>query len=133
YRYDVLEIKPLNELIHEDKVTIEGQVVYEPSLTFYGRKKSRLSFTVQVENVAIKAVMFNRAFAKKQINADDMITLTGKWDAHRIQITVNSYKKGLNEEQTKIQPSYTLKGNITNKKVQKLIQRTLLTYENELK
>ncbi|HLR66107.1 ATP-dependent DNA helicase RecG [Virgibacillus alimentarius] len=133
YRYDVLEIKPLNELIHEDKVTIEGKVVYEPSLTFYGRKKSRLSFTVQVENVAIKAVMFNRAFAKKQINAGDMITLTGKWDAHRLQITVNSYKKGLAEEQTKIQPIYSLKGNITNKKLQKLIQRTLLTYENEIK
>ncbi|WP_449354191.1 hypothetical protein ACUL41_12940 [Virgibacillus natechei] len=65
YRYDVFEIKPLGELIHEDKVTIESRVVHELSLAFYGKNKSRLTFMVQAENVAIKAVMFNRVFAKK--------------------------------------------------------------------
>ncbi len=114
YRYDVFEIKPLRELIHDDKVTIEGRVIHEPSLTFYGKKKSRLSFTVEVENVAIKAVMFNRAFAKKQIKPNDTVTLTGKWDAHRLQITVSNYKKGPAENHAAIQPMYSLKGNITN-------------------
>ena len=90
YRYDVYEIKPLVELIHEDKATIEGRVLYEPTLTFYGRKKSRLTFTVEVEGIAVKAVMFNRAFAKKQINEGSTVTLTGKWDAHRLQITVSN-------------------------------------------
>lgn len=132
YRYDVLEIKPLSDLIHEDKVTIEGKVIHEPSLTFFGKKKSRLSLTIEVENVAIKAVMFNRAFAKKQINPGDMITLTGKWDAHRLQITVSFYKKGLAENQTKIQPIYSIKGNLTNVRLKKLIHHTLQTYENEV-
>ncbi|MGY0691518.1 ATP-dependent DNA helicase RecG [Virgibacillus sp. FSP13] len=132
YRYDVFEIKPLRELIHDDKVTIEGRVIHEPSLTFYGRKKSRLTFTVEVENVAIKAVMFNRAFAKKQIKPNDTMTLTGKWDAHRLQITVSNYKKGPAENHATIQPMYSLKGNITNIKLKKAIQTALTGYGNQI-
>src|SRR5699024_9038617 len=52
YRYNVYEIKPLAELIHGDTVTIEGRIVHHPSLTFYGKKRSRLVFTVDVERVA---------------------------------------------------------------------------------
>ncbi|ALX47430.1 ATP-dependent DNA helicase RecG [Lentibacillus amyloliquefaciens] len=132
YRYDVFEIKPLNELIHEDKVTIEGRVVHKPSLNFYGKKKSRLSFNVEVEEVAVKAVMFNRAFAQKQLNAGDTVTLTGKWDAHRLQITISNYKKGPASEQSAIQPMYSLKGDVTNYKVKNAVQSSLNTYLGEI-
>lgn len=133
YRYDVYEIKPLVELIHEDKATIEGRVLYEPTLTFYGRKKSRLTFTVEVEGIAVKAVMFNRAFAKKQINEGSTVTLTGKWDAHRLQITVSNYKLGPADNQSNIQPMYSLKGNMTNVKLKKIIREALHTYKDEIR
>ncbi|WP_337019816.1 ATP-dependent DNA helicase RecG [Oceanobacillus massiliensis] len=132
YRYDVYEIRPLSELIHEDKVTIEGRVVHDPTLTFYGRKKSRLNFTIEVEGVAVKAVMFNRAFAKKQIQADQMITLIGKWDAHRLQITVSSYKLGAAEDQEKVNPVYSLKGDLTNIKLKKMIKAALTEYGSQI-
>ncbi|OZU90355.1 ATP-dependent DNA helicase RecG [Virgibacillus indicus] len=132
YRYDVYEIKPLSELIHEDKVTIEGRVIHDPSLAFYGRKKSRLTFTVEVENVAVKAVMFNRAFAKKHINAGDIITLSGKWDVNRLQITVSNYKKGSADSQSQIQPMYSIKGNVTNQKLKKTIKTAIKDYADEI-
>ncbi|QKY69000.1 ATP-dependent DNA helicase RecG [Lentibacillus sp. CBA3610] len=132
YRYDVFEVKPLSELIHEDKVTIEGRIVHEPSLNFYGKKKSRLSFNVEVEGIAVKAVMFNRAFAKKQLNPGDTVTLTGKWDAYRLQITVSNYKKGPANEQTAIQPMYSLKGDITNYKVKKAVRNAIKAYQHEI-
>lgn len=132
YKYDILEVLPLHELIHDDKVTITGEVLYEPSLTFYGRKKSRLVFTVEVENVAVKAVMFNRAFAKKQLNPGDTVTLTGKWDAHRLQITVSNYRKGALEDTTEIQPVYSVKGDVTNYKLRKAIAQALEDYGNEV-
>lgn len=132
YKYDVLEVLPLSELIHEDKVTIVGRILYEPSLTFYGRKKSRLVLTVDVENVAIKAVMFNRAFAKKQLNAGDTVTLTGKWDAHRLRITVSNYRKGAQEDSTEIQPMYSVKGDITNYRLKKVISQALEDYGDQI-
>lgn len=133
YRYDIFEKKPLHELIHDDKVTIEGKVVHDPSLTFYGRKKSRLSFTVEVDGVAVKAVMFNRSFAKKQITQQSWITLTGKWDAHRLQITVSNYQLGRMEEKSSIKPIYSVKGDFTSYKLQKLIHRTLEDSQTEIK
>lgn len=132
YKYDFFEVKPLSELIHEDKVTIEGRVVHEPSLTFYGKKKSRLTFTIEVENIAIKAVMFNRAFAKKHIHAGEIVTLTGKWDAHRLQITVSNYKTGPADVHAKIQPVYSVKGKVTNAKLRKTIQSAINGYGKEI-
>lgn len=132
YRYDSHEIKPLKELVHEDKVTIEGRVLYEPSLNFYGKKKNRLTFTIEVEMVAVKVVMFNRAFLKKQINPGDIVTLTGKWDAHRLQITASFFKKGTIDQTQEIQPVYGLKGNMTNQRLKKLIQTGFDQYGQQI-
>ncbi len=131
-RYDVLEILPLTELIHEDKVTIEGRVLNTPSLSFYGKKKSRLTFNVEVENVAVKAVMFNRPFAKKQLNIGDTVTLTGKWDAHRLQITVSNYQKGSMEKNSEIQPIYSVKGDISSFRLKKAIEKAIRDYSSEV-
>lgn len=132
YRFDVFEVKPLAELVHDDKVTIEGRVVHDPSLSFFGKKKSRLSFSLEVENIAVKAVMFNRAFAKKQINAGDTVTLVGKWDAHRLQITVSQYKKGPAASQAEIQPVYAVKGDITPFRLKKTVKAALEAYGDQL-
>lgn len=131
-RYDFIEIRPLAELIHDDKVTIEGQVIQEPTLQLYGKKKSRLSFSIEVEHVAVRAVMFNRAFAKKQIHPGDTITLIGKWDAHRLQITVNTYKKGPADNHAAIEPIYSLKGDITNYKLKKTMETALQFYSDQM-
>lgn len=132
YRYDTYEVLPLNELIHEDKVTIEGSVLYEPSLNFYGKKKSRLSFTIDVDSVAVKVVMFNRSFLKKQLKQGDIVTLTGKWDAHRLQITANYFKKGAIDKNAEIQPIYPLKGEMKNERLKKLIRETMSNYKDQI-
>lgn len=131
-RYDVFEIKPIEELIHEDKVTVEGTVINEPRLSFYGRNRSRLMFNIEIEQIVVKAVMFNRAFAKKHIKAGEKITLTGKWDAHRLQITVSQYKKGEAKEQAEIQSIYSIKGDITPGRLKKAIYNGLETYASEV-
>src|SRR5690625_7771220 len=107
FRYDVSEIKPLSELIHDDNVTIVGTVLHDPLTTHYGRKKSRLSFNLEVEHAAVKAVMFNRAFAKKYLTKGTVVTLSGKWDAHRLQITVNNYQLGYPDTDVTIQSIYS--------------------------
>src|SRR5690625_2903033 len=131
-RYNIAEVKPLRELIHEDTVTIVGKIVQEQKLQFYGPKKSRLTFTIIIENVAVKAVMFNRAFAKKQLKQGSTITLTGKWDANRIQITVSHYQLGEPESNVNIQVFYSVKGNITNAKMKGLIKQALSPYLVEI-
>lgn len=132
YRYDVFEIKPLAECIHDDQITIVGKIINDPSLNFYGKRKSRLSFMIEVDGVAVKAVMFNRAFAKKQINPGDMFTLTGKWDAHRLQITVSHYQKGTPDHEAEINPVYSIKGKMTINRLKNTIKRVINEYGNEI-
>ncbi|MCP3026159.1 ATP-dependent DNA helicase RecG [Halobacillus sp. A5] len=133
FRYDSYEVKPLTELAHEEKATIEGQLTSDPVVQFYGKKKSRLTMTLQVEQFAVKAVMFNRAFAKKQLSAGDTVTITGKWDQHRLQITVSNYKKGAAEDQEPIQPVYTLKESITLVTLRKVIKEALEEYLEDVR
>lgn len=131
-RYEIHEVQKLHELIHEDTVTILGSVLYQPQLHFYGKNRSRLVLMIQVENAVIKAVIFNRPYAKKQINPGDQLLLTGKWDAHRMQITVNYYKKGPIKHQANIQPIYSLKGNITSGRLRKIIRQALIDYSDQI-
>ncbi|MYL70938.1 ATP-dependent DNA helicase RecG [Halobacillus litoralis] len=132
HRYDSYEVKPLTELTHNEKATIEGEIVSEPALSFYGRKKSRLTFTLQVDQFAVKAVMFNRAFAKKQLNQGDTVTVTGKWDQQRLQITVSQFKKGESKSQEPIQPVYTLKEGVNLNTLRKVIKHALDDYSTDI-
>lgn len=132
YRYNFHEIKPLNELIHDDQVTIEGTIIHDPMLTFYGKRKSRLTFMIEVDHVAIKGVMFNRAFAKKQMSPGDIFTFTGKWDAHRLQITVSHYQKGAINKDTDIQPIYSMRGDMTHYQFKKIIGQGLSQYVDDV-
>lgn len=132
HRYDSYEVKPLTELTHNEKATIEGEVASEPVLSFYGRKKSRLTFTLQVDHFAVKAVMFNRAFAKKQLNQGDTVTVTGKWDQQRLQMTVSQFKKGESKSQEPIQPVYTLKEGVNLHTLRKVIKTALEEFGGEV-
>lgn len=127
YRYNDNRIRNLAEVEHEERVTVEGIVISEPLLTYYGRKKSRLMIRVMVGEYAITATFFNQAYVKSKININDQITITGKWNRHRQQITVHSYTLGSleNSKITDFEPVYSVKGDLTVKGIKRFI---LLAY-----
>lgn len=130
YRYDFIDIKPLSELIHDDTVTIVGNVITVPSVVF-GRKP-RLVFNVQVGHAVVRAVMFNRTFAKNQLKLDTTVTLTGKWDAHRLQITVANYRIGRPATSNQIEPIYSTKGKLTSYRLKMIIDDALKQYSSHI-
>lgn len=131
-RYENYQVKPLSELIHDEKATIEGELIAEPTVQFFGKKKSRLTIHIQVDNSVVKGVIFNRPFAKKQLQMGDMVTLTGKWDQHRLQLTVDTYKKGKANIDEPIQPVYLLKQVVTSAQFKKIVHQAILQYEEEI-
>lgn len=62
YRYDDYELRDLEEVKHDERVTVEGKVHSEPSLTYYGKKRNRLTFRLLVGHYLITAVCFNLYF-----------------------------------------------------------------------
>src|SRR5690625_2036703 len=84
--------------------------------------------------MSVKAVMFNRTFAKKHLQPGVTVTLTGKWDAHRLQITVANYQLGEPKQDQNIESMYSVKV-ISNFRLEKLIEQVLekyLSYVDEI-
>ena len=128
YRYEDYRIRNLGDIKHEERITVEGKVHSEPSLTFYGRKKSRLLIRVFVNQLLISVVFFNQPYIKKQIAIGDTVTITGKWDQHRQTITGNVLKKGAVIRKQQFEPVYSVRGKITVKGMQRLISLGLHQY-----
>ena len=121
YRYEDYRLRELTDVKHEEKITVEGKVHSEPSLTYFGRKKSKLMIRMFVGQYLIKVVFFNQPYLKSKIIMNETITVTGKWDAHRQTITANEMQVGQNAKSKDFEPVYSLKGKITTKGMRKFI------------
>ncbi|MFZ4450185.1 ATP-dependent DNA helicase RecG [Salibacterium aidingense] len=128
YRYENHEVQPIEQLRHEDRVTIAGVIHSEPAVRYYGKKKSRMTVRVMVENILITAVFFNRAFLKNKIQQGQTVTLTGKWNKYKLTITVQDFKNGEPDPSKQLEPVYSVGGNVTIKQLRRFIQQALEEY-----
>jgi ATP-dependent DNA helicase RecG len=122
YRYEDYRIRDLADVKHDEKVTIEGKVHSEPSLMYYGRKRSRLTVRVLVDRYLINVIFFNQPYLKNNIEINTPITVTGKWDQHRQTITATEMKKAGNSQKKEFEPVYHIKGSLTVKGLRRFIQ-----------
>ncbi|SPX95039.1 ATP-dependent DNA helicase RecG [Lactiplantibacillus plantarum subsp. plantarum] len=50
FRYEDLQVKDVNEIADQEKVTLKGTVASEPVLARFGRKKNRLNFRLLIDH-----------------------------------------------------------------------------------
>ncbi len=55
HRYEDFRLRDLAEVAHDEKITVEGKVHSEPSVMYYGRKKSRLTIHLLWINIWLKS------------------------------------------------------------------------------
>jgi ATP-dependent DNA helicase RecG len=128
FRYEDYRLRDLAEVKHDEKVTVEGKVHSEPSLTYYGRKRSRLTVRILVDRYLIQVVLFNQPYLKKKILINETITVSGKWDTHRQAITANEIKIGSSTNTKDFEPIYAIKGAMTVKGIRRCIYLALSQY-----
>ncbi|MBN3555183.1 ATP-dependent DNA helicase RecG [Fictibacillus nanhaiensis] len=121
YRYEDYQKKDLAEIAHDEKATIEGKVHSEPSLRYFPKKKSRLTFRMLIGKYLITATIFNRPFLKNQIALGQTLTVTGKWDRNKMTLTVSDVHFGTFSDDHKIEPVYSVKGSLYGKTMRKII------------
>lgn len=132
YRYDDNSLKDLADVKHDERVTVEGKVHSEPSLTYFGKKRSRLTFRLLVGRYLLSVVCFNRPYFKNKLSIDSTVTVTGKWDKHRQTITVQELTFGPKQTLTGIEPVYSVKGKLTIKGMRKFISLAMKEYLNDI-
>lgn len=132
YRYEDYRLRDLADVQHEEKVTVEGKVHSEPSLVYFGRKKSRLTIRLLVDKYLIQVIFFNQPYLKKKLSINETITVTGKWDKHRQTITGNEMQIGSNAKGQELEPVYAVKGSITVKGIRKFIKLAFSQFSQDI-
>ncbi|GAE24211.1 ATP-dependent DNA helicase RecG [Halalkalibacter wakoensis JCM 9140] len=132
FRYEDYQLKDLHEVKHEERVTVNGIVQSEPSIRYFGKKKNRLTFRFLVNQVLITVTFFNRAFLKSKVTVGTELTITGKWDQHRMTITGNELQAGQVIRDTTISPIYSVAGKLTTKALKKYIYQAMKQFGSEL-
>lgn len=127
YRYEDLRIKDLTEIKSEERVTVKGEVYGEPILSYYTRKKSRLTVRVIVGQLVVTAVWFNQPYLKERLRRGTTLYISGKYDPSKMQITVSetSFSDTREHQIGALQPVYSVTGAISVKWLRKVMTDAL--------
>ncbi|TKC18624.1 ATP-dependent DNA helicase RecG [Robertmurraya kyonggiensis] len=132
FRYEDYRLRDLTQVAHEERLTVEGIVQSEPTLMYFGRKKSKLTFKLLVGNFLIQVVFFNQPYLKNNVALNETIQVTGKWDMHRRTITASEMKTGPSQQKESLSPIYSVKGNVTVKGIRRFIQLAFHQFGNHI-
>ncbi|MET1032655.1 ATP-dependent DNA helicase RecG [Domibacillus tundrae] len=127
-RYDDMRLKNPEEAAHDEKVTIEGVIQTEPSVMYYGKKKSRLTFKMLSGSHLINVTFFNQPYLKKKAAVGDTVTVTGKWDRHRLAISGQMMETGAYSRGTDFEAVYLLRNALPLKQFRKLVKQAIDLY-----
>lgn len=130
FRYEDFSIRRLEEVQHEERVTLQGKVHSLPELRFYGKKKSRLTVRVLVDGFLVQAVFFNQPFLKRQIELGQDLIFHGKLDRNRLMIQ-GAIVKSVKSDGS-FEPVYPLKGDVKLVSLRKWITQAYKDYGSEI-
>jgi len=132
FRYEDFRLRDLEEVEHDERVTVAGIIHSAPAVVYYGKKKSRLTFKLLVGRYLVSVIFFNQPYLKSKLALQQTITITGKWDRHRQTITATTFSQGEREDQKDFEPVYSTKGSVTVKGLRKFISIAFSQYEQAI-
>ncbi|OIK15243.1 ATP-dependent DNA helicase RecG [Bacillus sp. MUM 13] len=132
FRYEDYRLKDLEAAEHDEKVTVEGKLHSEPLLSYFGRKKSRLTIKLLVGRILVTVIYFNQPYLKNKMHINDIVTVTGKWDRNRQTITGSECQLGPYQKEKEYEPVYSVHGNITVKALRRYITKAFSEYGKQV-
>jgi len=131
FRHEDLTVKEIETIEDRQKVVLQGVVIAEPHVQFYGRKKSRLSFRMNVDHVIVPVTFFNQHYLQKQITAGEPLRVFGTWDASRKQLSGIKII-GSQTANEKFEPIYHSSKDISHGIIKKIVKQAWDDYHKEI-
>lgn len=125
FRYDDLQVRPLNELVDQEKALFKGKVISEPVLSYFGPHKARLSVRLLIDQVVVMITFFNQPWLKDHFEPDQEVAVYGKWQAAQKRAIG---LKVVQQRQNELDPIYSVNRNISQKKLVRLIKTAYQDY-----
>ncbi|MCE4956784.1 ATP-dependent DNA helicase RecG [Macrococcoides caseolyticum] len=130
YKYNDETIINIHDATDGEKITVAGEIYSQATVAHFGRNKSKVSFHMMVDNVAIRVEYFNQLYIKPQVVVGAHVKITGKWIRGKQIIQGTGFKK-LEQvgDSEALVPQYSLKGRIKRASFQKLVRHALMVSE----
>ena len=125
YRYDDLEMIPLDQLNDGQKVLLKGIIATEPFVSRFGYKKSRLSFKLRIDHDIIMVNFFNQPWLKSQLEVGKEVAVYGKYNLAKQSLSGFKFVAAKSEKSS-LSPVYPVNRHIKQKKLIELIKLALV-------
>lgn len=128
-RYEDNTVIDLHQAEDQSTVTVQGQVYSTPTIAFFGRNKSKLTVHLMINDIAVKCTFFNQPYLKKKIELNQVITVKGKWNRNKQELTGNkvffNQVQEQGSEEVQLEPVYRIKEGIKQKQLRDHIRQAL--------
>ena len=107
YRYNVIRVEDIRDVVDGSNATIKGIVDTEPRVSYINKKFNRMTFRINSNGILVNVTIFNRAFYKQHLKLGREINVIGKYDKNKNTITASEIKFEIIRG-TKVEPIYHL-------------------------
>ncbi len=125
FRFEVIVRSDVKQLDQDDHIVIDGHVENIPNVSFFGKRKNRMSFIINTGYNIYNVVIFNRAFLKNNFRIGMPVTVIGKYDKKHSMIVASDIKFSLLPSKPVIEPIYHVTSGISSAQLQKIIDIAL--------
>lgn len=124
YRFQYIKKSKIEELRQDDQIVIDGIIESMPNVYFFGKKKNRMTFKLNIGTTIMNVSIFNRAFLKSKLLIGTEVTVIGKYDKLHNQIGASDIRLERLEQET-IEPIYHTTSGISGKQINNYIKLAL--------
>lgn len=124
FRYDELQTLPLDQIQDGQKAVLNGEVVTEPLVSYFGYHKSRLTFKLKIDHAIVMVVFFNQPWLRKKIEAGQKIAVYGVFNKLRLQLTGQRIIAQADKDDA-MNPVYSVNRQLKQARLVKLIEQAL--------
>ncbi|WP_413380060.1 ATP-dependent DNA helicase RecG [Alkalihalobacillus sp. 1P02AB] len=132
FRYEDYQIRDLHDVKHDERVTVAGVVQAPASIRFFGKKKNRLTLRLLVNQVLVTVTFFNQPYLKNKFQLGEEVTITGKWDQHRMTITASEARFGQQKNEQRLVPIYSVAGKLTTKSLKRYVSNAFQQFSGHI-
>lgn len=131
FRYEDLTVKDIHHIADRQKVVLSGRIINEPSVHYYGHKKSRLIFHMEINQIVVGIVFFNQPYYARQLHTGQDVQVLGVWDQARTQLNAQRIiKKGQLEDD--YEPIYPASKWLNARTIRQFIKQAYDRYGDQL-
>lgn len=121
-KYNYLKRTNMRQVMHGDKVIIDGRVESQPTMGQASRGVLKIMFRFANEEGVYHILVYNQVYLLKNLKVGMPVIVIGKYDRFKRMIVASEIRRGKLSLTGEIEPVYSATGNLSSKVIERTIQ-----------